>query len=148
MPLPILVDAFTGAIISHIERDATADARASPEARGVAPRLRPRAGAPAERWSRDFVHDQLADGRPFRILTVVDQCSRQSSILEAGCSLRGRDVAAALSRVLATGSTPRSTTVAHGTEFTSRALNDRAYARSIALDFTGPGKPTDNGHIE
>ena len=105
-------------------------------------------GAPAERWSMDFVHDQLADGRPFRILTVVDQWSRQSPILEAGCSLRGRDVAAALDRVLATGVTPRSITVDHGTEFTSRALEDWAYTRGIALDFTRPGKPTDNSHIE
>jgi len=103
---------------------------------------------PAERWSMDFVHDQLADGRPFRVLTVVDQWSRQSPILEAGFSLRGSDVAAALDRVLATGVKPRSITVDHGTEFTSRALEDWAYAHGIALDFTRPGKPTDNGHIE
>jgi putative transposase len=72
-------------------------------------------------------------------------------MLEAGFSLRGTDVAAALDRVLAaggTGSLPRSITVDHGTEFTSRALEDWAYARGVALDFTRPGKPTDNGHIE
>ncbi len=103
---------------------------------------------PAERWSMDFVHDQLADGRAFRVLTVVDQWSRQSPILEAGFSLRGSDVAAALDRVLATGISPRSITVDHGTEFTSRALEDWAYTRGVALDFTRPGKPTDNGHIE
>ena len=68
---------------------------------------------PDERWSMDFVHDQLADGRPFRVLTVVDQWSRQSLILEAGFSLRGGDVAAALDRVLATGVKPRSITVDH-----------------------------------
>jgi putative transposase len=96
----------------------------------------------------DFVHDQLADGRPFRILTVVDQWSRQSPMLEAGLSLRGRDVVAALDRVLNTGMRPRSITLDHGTEFTSRALEDRAYARGVALDFTRPGKPTDNSHIE
>ena len=39
-----------------------------------------------QRWSMDFVHDQLFDGRPFRILTVVDQWSRQSPVLEAACS--------------------------------------------------------------
>jgi putative transposase len=96
----------------------------------------------------DIVHDQLADGRPFRVLTVVDQWSRQRPILEAAFSLRGGDVAAALDRVLATGVTPRSITVDHGTEFTSRALEDWAYARGVALDFTRPGRPTDNGHIE
>ena len=50
---------------------------------------------PGERWSMDFVHDQLADGRPFRVLTVVDQWSRWSPILELGVSLRGVDVAIA-----------------------------------------------------
>ena len=104
--------------------------------------------AAAERWSMDFVHDQLADGRSFRILTVVDQWSRQSPLLEAGFSLRGHDVATALDRVLAAGIAPRSITVDHGTEFTSRALEDWAYARGVALDFTRPGKPTDNSHIE
>jgi putative transposase len=108
----------------------------------------PAPAGPAEWWSMDFVHDQLADGRPFRVLTVVDQWSRQRPILEAAFSLRGGDVAAALDRVLATGVTPRSITVDHGTEFTSRALEDWAYARGVALDFTRPGRPTDNGHIE
>ena len=103
---------------------------------------------PAERWSMDFVHDQLADGRAFRVLTVVDQWSRQSPMLEAGFSLRGGDVASALDRVLATGAKPRSITLDHGSEFTSRALEDWAYTRGVALDFTRPGKPTDNGHIE
>ena len=94
------------------------------------------------------MHDQLADGPPFRVLTVVDQWSRQSPMLEAGFSLRGRDVTAALDRVLAAGITPRSITVDHGTEFTSRAVEDWASARGVALDFTRPGKPTDNSHIE
>jgi putative transposase len=82
------------------------------------------------------------------VLTVVDQWSRQSPVLEAGFSLRGSDVAAALDRVLATGAKPQSIKLDHGTEFTSRALEDWAYARGVALDFTRPGKPTDNGHIE
>lgn len=108
----------------------------------------PVAAGPAERWSMDFVHDQLADGRPFRVLTVVDQWSRQSPILKAGFSLRGTDAAAALDRVLSTGTKPRSITLDHGTEFMSRALEHWANARGVALDFTRPGKPTDNGHIE
>ena len=47
---------------------------------------------PTERWSMDFVYDALADGRPFRVLTVVDQWSRQSPILEAASSMSGRTV--------------------------------------------------------
>jgi len=103
---------------------------------------------PDQRWSMDFVHDQLLDGRPFRVLTVVDQWSRQSPVLEAGTSFTGRDVVAALDRVLAGSGAPRSITVDHGTEFMSKALEAWAFDRGVQLDFTRPGKPTDNSHIE
>jgi putative transposase len=103
---------------------------------------------PAERWSMDFVHDALADGSQFRVLTVVDHWSRQSPILEAASSMSGRMVGAALDRVLAGGTGPRSITVDHGTEFMSRALEDWAYHRGVQLDFIRPGKPVENAFIE
>ena len=96
----------------------------------------------------DFVHDALADGRPFRVLTVVDQWSRQSPILEAASSMSGAIVGAALDRVLRPGSAPRSITVDHGTEFMSRAREDWAYQRGVQLDFIRPGKPVENAFIE
>lgn len=108
----------------------------------------PAPSGPGERWSMDFVHDALADGRPFRVLTVVDQWSRQSPILEAAFRMSGTTVAEALDRAIGRGTPPRSITVDHGTEFMSRVLEDWAHARGVALDFTRPGKPTDNGHIE
>ncbi|GMV49554.1 MAG: hypothetical protein AMXMBFR67_10970 [Nitrospira sp.] len=108
----------------------------------------PTPGGPQERWSMDFVHDTLADGRPFRILTVVDNWSRHSPVLEAGFRMSGRSVAAALDRVLGDGPGPRSITVDHGTEFQSRALEDWAYRRSVQLDFIRPGKPVENAFIE
>ncbi|MBX9607155.1 MAG: IS3 family transposase, partial [Gammaproteobacteria bacterium] len=95
-----------------------------------------------ERWSMDFVHDALFDGRPFRVLTVVDQYSRQSPVLEVDFGHSGRSVAAALERVVAQLGTPVSITVDHGTEFTSKALEERAWKRGVKLDFTRPGKPT------
>jgi putative transposase len=104
--------------------------------------------AQGQRWSMDFVHDQLFDGRPFRILTVVDHWSRESVVLECGFSLSGRDVAQALDRAIWRLGRPVSITGDHGSEFTSKALEAWAYARGVQLDFTRPGKPTDNGHIE
>jgi putative transposase len=101
-----------------------------------------------ERWSMDFVHDELADARPFRALTTLDQWSRHSPLLEPAFSIRGQDVADALDRAIGDGPPPRSITVDHGAEFMSRALEDWAYRRGVQLDFTRPGKPTDNGHIE
>ena len=96
----------------------------------------------------DFVHDALADGRPFRVLTVVDQWSRQSPILEVASSMSGRTVGEALDRVLGEATGPRSITVDHGTEFQSRALEDWAYRRGVQLDFIRPGKPVENAFIE
>ena len=103
---------------------------------------------PKERWSMDFVHDALADGRPFRILTVVDQWSRQSPLLEVAARQSGQTVGEALDRVLPGPERPRSITVDHGTEFQSRALEDWAYRRGVQLDFIRPGKPVENAFIE
>ena len=103
---------------------------------------------PAERWSMDFVHDTLHDGRPYRILTVVDNWSRSSPVLEAGCRMSGEIVSRVLDRVLGERPGPRSITVDHGTEFQSRALEDWAYRRGVQLDFIRPGKPVENAFIE
>jgi putative transposase len=108
----------------------------------------PAPAGPTERWAMDFVHDALADGRPFRILTVVDQWSRQSPLLEVAARMSGQTVRVALDRVLARGPSPRSITVDHGTEFQSRALEDWAYERGVQLDFIRPGKPVENAFIE
>ena len=103
---------------------------------------------PTERWSMDFVHDTLADGRPFRILTVGDNWSRHSPVLEAGFRMTGETVSQVLDRVLSPRVVPRSITVDHGTEFQSRALEDWAYRRGVQLDFIRPGKPVENAFIE
>jgi putative transposase len=108
----------------------------------------PRPAGPTERWSMDFVHDALADGRAFRVLTVVDQWSRHSPLLEVASRISGHGVGVALDRVLADGAAPRSITVDHGTEFMSRALEDWAFTRGVQLDFIRPGKPVENAFIE
>ena len=96
----------------------------------------------------DFVHDQLIDNRKFRVLTVVDQWSRKSPVLEARFSFTGKDVVRALEKAREEHGLPDSITVDHGTEFMSRAVEAWAFYRGVKLDFTRPGKPTDNSHIE
>ena len=108
----------------------------------------PQATRLSERWSMDFVHDQLADGRAFRVLTVVDNWSRESVCLEVGFRLTGEHVAQALSKVAEQRLLPRSITVDHGTEFTSKILDHWAWEHGVLLDFIRPGKPTDNGLCE
>lgn len=101
-----------------------------------------------ERCSMDFVHDQLVSGRAFRVLTVIDNWSRESVLLEVGFRLTGQSVADALDRVGKTRKLPATITVDHGTEFTSLALDELAHANQLTLNFTHPGKPTDNGLCE
>jgi putative transposase len=96
----------------------------------------------------DFVHDQLQNGRKFRVLTVIDKWSRQSVLLETGFSLTGQSVVDALKRLAQTHPLPQIITIDHGTEFTSKAFDEWAWANGVKLDFTRPGKPTDNGFIE
>ena len=108
----------------------------------------PAASRAHERWSMDFVHDALINGRAFRALTVIDQWSRWSPIVEVAHSMSGGAVADALDRAISKHGKPKTITVDHGTEFTSRALDEWAYRRGVTLDFIRPGKPVENGHIE
>lgn len=108
----------------------------------------PKPTAANQCWSMDFVHDQMQDGRALRILTVIDQWSRESVSLEANFRLTGRCVGQALDAAAAGRELPKSITVDNGTEFTSKALAEWAYRRGVKLDYTRPGKPTDNGLIE
>jgi putative transposase len=105
------------------------------------------ATAPRQRWAIDFIHDSLADGRAFRVLSVVDVFSRSSEILEPGSGFTGERVAALLERA-AGGRLPEVITADHGTEFTSKALDAWAFQRGVKIDFTTPGKPTENGFVE
>lgn len=101
-----------------------------------------------EQWNMDFVSDQLADGRRFRVLTVVDNLSREAIVLEADFSLTGKKVARALERVSKQRPMPHVIRVDNGAEFTGRALDAWAYWKKVKLDFIRPGKPIENAYIE
>ncbi len=101
-----------------------------------------------EYWSMDFVHDQLASGRKFRVLTVIDKWSRESVLLETHFSLTGQSVVDALQRLAMSRRLPKAITVDHGTEFTSKSLDEWAWNHGVQLDFIRPGKPTENAFIE
>jgi putative transposase len=103
---------------------------------------------PNEKWSMDFVAARLLDGRWFRVLTVVDQFTRECPLLLADRSLTGRKVALALAQVIAERGTPTSITVDNGSEFYSRAMEAWAYQYGVQLDFIRPGKPVENSYIE
>lgn len=103
---------------------------------------------PNQTWSMDFVHDQLALGRKIRILTVVDIFSKFSPVIDPRFSYRGEDVVATLDRICAQTGYPSTIRVDQGSEFISRDLDLWAYTHGVTLDFSRPGKPTDNAFIE
>ncbi len=108
----------------------------------------PPAVQPNERWSIDFLRDSLADGRPFRVFTVVDNVSKVSPAIAVAFSIKGERVVAVLDSVKATVGLPERLAVDNGPEFISKALDAWAYQNGVALEFSRPGKPTDNAFVE
>ena len=103
---------------------------------------------PNHKWSMDFVLQRLPDGRWIRVLTVVDQFTRECLTLFADTALSGEKVATALDKMVAARGTPQSITVDNGTEFASKAMDLWAYKNGVHLDFIRPGRPVENGYIE
>ena len=101
-----------------------------------------------ETWAMDFVHDQLVTGRKIRVLTIVDTFSRFSLATDPRFSYRGEDVVQTLERVCRQVGYPSAIRVDQGSEFISRDLDLWAYQKDVILDFSRPGKPTDNAFIE
>ena len=101
-----------------------------------------------ERWSMDFVAQRSADRRWIRVLTVVDQYTRECLTLRADTALSGEKVAVALDKVVSRRGVPTSITVDNGTEFASKAMDHWAYNNGVHLDFIRPGRPVENGYIE
>lgn len=101
-----------------------------------------------ETWAMDFVHDQLVTGRKIRVLTIVDTYTRFSPATDPRFSYRGEDVVRTLERVCKEIGYPKAIRVDQGSEFISRDLDLWAYQKGVVLDFSRPGKPTDNAFIE
>jgi len=100
-------------------------------------------------WSMDFMSDQLFDGKRFRILTLVDNFSRKCHALEVGQSLKGMDVVRIMNQVRQEyGSLPQRIQVDNGSEFISKDFDRWAYENNVTLDYSRPGRPTDNPFIE
>ena len=125
--------------------------RKKPPKRRVKAKLRhdrQEASEPMETCAMDFVHDQLATGRKIRILTVVDTFSRFSPVIDPRFSYCSEDVVNTLERVCSGIGYPKTIRVDQGSEFISRDLDLWAYRNGVVLDFSRPGKPTDNAFIE
>jgi putative transposase len=101
-----------------------------------------------EVWSMDCMHDWLANGRPYRLLTIVDVYSRECVALEVAQRFCSEDVVGVLQRACRERGTPKVLRCDNGTEFVAKPLDQWAFWNKISLDFSRPGKPTDNAFIE
>ena len=108
----------------------------------------PVATSPNECWSMDFVADRLADGRAFRMLTLVDSFSRVSPAIEVDLSLTGKRVVEVLEQLKLFCGLPKTIKVDNGSEFISKVMDEWAHRNQVKLEFSRPGKPTDNAFIE
>lgn len=94
------------------------------------------------------LHDRLANGRKIRLLTIVDNFSRECLSLDVAPGFKGSDVAQVLTRIVTERGRPLCIRCDNGPEFISKALDQWAYWNKVQLDFSRPGKPTDNAFIE
>jgi putative transposase len=101
-----------------------------------------------QRWSLDFVSDQLTSGRRFRILTVVDDFTRECLALVADTSLSGVRVGRELDLIAAKRGLPACIVSDNGTELTSCAILAWSQERKVDWHYIAPGKPTQNAFIE
>jgi len=99
-------------------------------------------------WSLDFMSDALSDGRRFRVLGVMDQCSRECLLLAADTSIGGARVARELEALIRTRGKPVCIVSDNGTELTSRAVLQWAQDHVIDWHYITPGKPSENGFTE
>jgi putative transposase len=144
-----------GLVINHkrterLYRDERlAVARRRRKKRVSVPRVIPPAPVrPHERWSMDFVRDTLADGRPFRAFTLVDDFTRECPVIAVDTHLSSDRVIAVFEQLARHRALPPTLVCDNGPEFTSRLFDAWAYRRGIKLLYIRPGKPVENAFIE
>jgi putative transposase len=108
----------------------------------------PAAGRPNQRWSIDFVSDCVSTGKVIRMLTLVDDCTRECPAIEVDTSLGGLRVRRVLDRVAAERGLPEAIVLDNGPEFRGRALAAWSEERGVRLEFIQPGKPVQNAFVE
>jgi putative transposase len=110
--------------------------------------VKPAASQPNQRWSMDFVSDCVSSGTVIRMLTIVDDCTRECPGIEVDTSLGGLRVRRVLDRIATERGLPEAIVLDNGPEFRGRALAAWSQERGVRLEFIQPGKPVQNAYIE
>lgn len=99
-------------------------------------------------WSMDFMHDQLHDGRSYRLLNVIDNFNREGLAMEADFSLPSERVIRALDQIMEWRGKPEVIRCDNGPEYISHRLQSWARQKEIRLEYIQPGKPQQNAYVE
>ena len=136
--------------VRRIYRELELNLRIKPKKRLVREKPEPLAvpDRPNETWSMDFMSDQLADGRSFRTLNVLDDFNREGLGIEVDISLPALRVVRTLERIIEWRGKPMSIRVDNGPEYVSAVLQVWAQKRGIGLSYIQPGKPQQNAYVE
>ena len=110
--------------------------------------LRPTALMRNDCWSMDFVSDQLFDERRLKVLVIVENHTRECLALDADSKIRGIDVVTTLERITREHGFPKRIKVDNGPEFISKDFDRWAYWNKVELDYSRPGRPSDNALVE
>lgn len=104
--------------------------------------------APNKTWSMDFMADQLADGRPFRLLNVLDDFNREGLAIDVDFSLPTERVIRALDRIIEWRGKPERIRVDNGPEYISHKLLAWSKKQNVIIQHIQPGKPQQNAYVE
>lgn len=99
-------------------------------------------------WSMDFMHDQLSDGRSFRLLNVLDDFNREGLGIEIDLSLPATRVIRTLEQIIEWRGKPQAIRCDNGPEYISGALLNWAHNQEIRIEYIQPGKPQQNAYVE
>ena len=108
----------------------------------------PKPSVPGEKWSLDFVHDNLADGRSIRVLTIIDEFTRECVGMEVDTSLGAERLVHTLSRIAGHRDLPSELGLDQGPEFTSTRFLRWTKERDIGVSYCSPGNKNENAFIE
>lgn len=103
---------------------------------------------PGQTWSMDFVSDRLDNGRTFRVLNIIDDCTREAVAMEISMSMPASRVIKALEKVMWMVGKPQRIRTDNGPEFISKELEAWCRGNGVAHVFTQPGCPTQNSYVE
>ena len=136
--------------VCRIYRELELNMRIKPKKRVVREKPEPLAQPEAVNhvWSMDFMHDQLEDGRNFRLFNVIDDFNREGLGIEVDFSLPSGRVIRTLERIFEWRGKPQVIRCDNGPEYISHALQDWAARQGIRLEHIQPGKPQQNAHIQ